>query len=167
MILLLVVVGALATLAAAEPRVVVVETGGGRPLLCHDARSGSLVTVSFTHSMFGGYVREQWRVTDDNQFRRTRFVTENAAAAEYYATDGRITSSADGFVVEGDPPIEGDIVVRVDRRGDHWLEIDGARWHLAGMVGQSTQVRISVTDRSEASCPEGATALAIPESARA
>jgi hypothetical protein len=98
--------------------------------------------------MFGGYVREQWRVTPGNELQRVRFVTENAAAAEYYATDGTSYHADDGYVVPGEPLQQPVLVVRVNQRGNHYLSVGGTSVHLAGLVSQSTQVRIALYPQS-------------------
>lgn len=107
-----------------------------------------VVQLQFTHSMYGGYVRESWRVTPARQLDRVRFVTENAAAAEYYATDGSSFRAEDGFVVPGEPLLQSELIVRVNSRGNHWLTVDDESIHLAEELQASTQVRISVESGS-------------------
>lgn len=94
--------------------------------------------------MFGGYVREQWRITPDYRFDRVRVVTENAAAAEYYATDGTSYRADDGYVVPGEPLMRTSLIVRVNQRGDHVLSVGENIAHLADLLPQSTQVHISM-----------------------
>lgn len=131
-------------LLASPTRSVQVQTGSGELVWCGEVASGEIVQVHFTHSMFGGYVRERWLVTPNDTFRRDRFVTENAAAAEYYATDGTSYRADDGYVVPGDALVQSELVIRVDQRGNHYLTVDDETVHLAGLLPQSTQVRIVI-----------------------
>lgn len=119
-----------------------VVTGEGAVVACVPAPAGTPVTLSFTHSMFGGFVRESYVVTPDGALQRQRVVTEHASAAEYYATDGRIQKTPQGFEVLAGPFITGDLVVRVDQRGNHRLTVGTSRYHLARMLPGSTQVHI-------------------------
>lgn len=121
-----------------------VRAESGAVIWCASIRKNATMDLQFTHSMYGGYVRETWRITPDSQLMRTRFVTENAAAAEYYATDGTSYRDSEGFVVPGELPKQSKLVVRVNDRGNHVLRVGGQTVHLAGEVSQSTQVHISV-----------------------
>jgi hypothetical protein len=125
-----------------------VRTDTGALVWCTAVSRHDTVQLQFTHSMFGGYVREQWRVTPGNELQRVRFVTENAAAAEYYATDGTSYHADDGYVVPGEPLQQPVLVVRVNQRGNHYLSVGGTSVHLAGLVSQSTQVRIALYPQS-------------------
>lgn len=135
-------------LLASPARSVQVHTDDGRPVWCGEVASGDVVQLQFTHSMFAGYVRERWQVTPDGQFRRDRFVTENAAAAEYYATDGSSYRADDGFVVPGDVLVQPELVIRVDQRGNHYLTVNDETIHLAGLLPQSTRVWIMILPES-------------------
>ena len=128
-----------------------VTTGEGIPVLCSRVTPGTPVTLEFTHSMYGGYVREIYRVDADGELERERVVTEYAAAAEYYATDGRTSRVDDGYEVSGPPFVTRDLIVRVDDRGDHWLTIGQSRYHLAEMLPGSTRVHIN--GALDSSCP--------------
>lgn len=125
-----------------------VRTDTGALVWCTAVSTHDTVQLQFTHSMFGGYVREQWRVTPEHELQRVRFVTENAAAAEYYATDGTSYQATDGYVVPGEPLQQPALIVRVNQRGDHYLSVGDTSVHLAGLVSQSTQVRIAVYPQS-------------------
>lgn len=121
-----------------------VRTANGEERWCVDANAGTEVQVQFTHSMYGGFVREAWRITPDYQLERVRFVTENAAAAEYYAADGSSYKSDDGYVVPGSPLQESELVIRVNNRGNHQLKVGDVHIDMAGGLQESTQVRITV-----------------------
>lgn len=140
-VLLIVMVPALLSRPA---RSVQVHTDTGVLVWCTAVGTDDIMQLQFTHSMFGGYVREQWRITPNRQFERVRFVTENAAAAEYYATDGSSYRADDGYVVPGEPLMRTSLVVRVNTRGDHVVSVGNTTARLADLLPQSTQVHISV-----------------------
>lgn len=132
------------TLLASSSQSLHVRTATGDVVWCSPVNQNDVVQVQFTHSMFGGYVREQWNITPNNQLQRARFLTENAAAAEYYATDGTSFRADDGFVVPGDPLVQSELTVRVNNRGDHVLSVGGQSVRLADQLPQNTQVRITI-----------------------
>lgn len=127
---------------------VTLVTGEGDQLTCTRVAPGARVELQFTHSMYGGYVREVYRVDPAGTLSRQRIVTEHAAAAEYYATDGRTRRQDDGWEVLAPPFATRELVIRVDDRGDHRITIDGTTYHLAAMLTQPTQVRIGTTHAS-------------------
>jgi hypothetical protein len=120
-------------------------TDGGAWLACARVAPGDELTLAFTHSMYGGDVRETYRVADDGRLVRERMVTDNAAAAEYYAWDGRVARTDGGYEVIGPAFATDDLVVRVDARGDHRLTAGDWTWRLADAVARPTRVRIAVT----------------------
>lgn len=127
-----------------------VRTSAGVVVWCTPVNQGDTVQLQFTHSMYGGYVREQWLVTSNLQLERIWFVTENAAAAEYYATDGSSYKAEDGYVVPIGLLVEPELVVRVNSRGNHILTVDDQSVNLAELIAISAQVRITVERES---CP--------------
>ena len=102
-----------------------VETGDGELVICARVDADTPVTLTFTHSMFGGFVRETYTV-DDERLVRQQIVTENAAAAEYYATDGRVASVPDGYEVLAGP-----------------FSTDETNWRMYEIFREPAQVRIS------------------------
>lgn len=140
------IIGLVALVGVAAQPVMVVRavTGEGTTLVCERVAPGDSVAFTFTHSMYGGFVRETYRVTPDALLARQQIVAEHAAAAEYYATDGRTRQVADGYEVLAAPYATASLVIRVDARGDHWLTIGATRHHLAGMLDDPTQVRLAV-----------------------
>lgn len=120
-----------------------VETGEGEEVICSRVSPGTPVSLTFTHSMYGGFVTEMYEVDDASTLVRRRFVTENAAAAEYYGTDGRVQKTEDGYEVIAGPFSTNDLVVRVTTRGDHHLTIGSETWHLPAMFGEPVQLHIS------------------------
>ena len=125
-----------------------VHTADGTLVWCVNVKSNDTVQLQFTHSMFGGYVREDWRVTPSSELARSRFVTENAAAAEYYATDGSSYRADDGYVVPGAPLQQPELTIRVNNRGNHMLTTGDNSIHLAEALPQSTQVRVRIHPES-------------------
>lgn len=119
-----------------------VTTGDGAPVLCTRVTDKTPVMLEFTHSMYGGFVRELYHVNDHGELERQQVITELAAAAEYYATDGQTSRIEAGYEVLGPPFTTNDLIVRVDARGDHWLTVGRARYHLAKMLPGSTQIHI-------------------------
>lgn len=146
--MLLVMVPALVSSSAQSLRV---YSNTSSLVWCTSINPGDIVQLQFTHSMYGGYVREHWRVSAGNQLDRVRFVTQNAAAAEYYATDGTSYQDDDGFVVPTNPLTQPELVVRVNSRGNHVLSANEESVNLAEVLLTSTQVRIAV---EPGSCPE-------------
>jgi hypothetical protein len=147
--LLLVVTLALAGLAfpgcgARPPLILTATTESGATMVCMRVTPGTMMTLTFTHSMYGGDVREIYRVDRDGTLVRQRMVADRAAAAEYYATDGRVITTDDGYEIISPPFETGELVIRVDARGDQRLTVGATTWRLADAVAAPTQVRISV-----------------------
>ncbi len=119
-----------------------VTTDDGRALVCRPITTGDAVTLVFTHSMYGGGVRESWGVVDD-RLVRTGIETDRAAAAEYYATDGGVERTSGGFAVISPPLTVDALIVRVDQVGRHRLRVSGAdEISLADRVEDSAAVTI-------------------------
>jgi hypothetical protein len=119
-------------------------TADGTRIACGRVSGATPITLTFTHSMFGGYVDEHYRLRDGETLERVRIVTERAAAAEYYATDGMVRRVDDGYEVIAPPYSTDRLVIRVDARGDHRLTIGETRWPLYRHLGASTQVTLEV-----------------------
>jgi hypothetical protein len=120
-----------------------VTTGDGVRLSCVALSPGDNLTLSFTHSMYGGFVRETYAVDANGHLVRQSFITEYAASAEYYATDGRVRHVADGYEVIADPFATDELVIRVDGIGRHRMQVAGMEWPLFELLGEPAQVRIS------------------------
>lgn len=135
-----------------------VMTGEGELLLCARLGDGETVALSFTHSMYGGFVRETYVVDDEGRLVRQRIVTENAAAAEYYATDGRVREMPDGYEVVAGPFATDELVIRVDGIGNHRLTAGASSWPLFEIFGEPVQVRISGDRTPRIRLPDGCVA---------
>lgn len=150
-----------------------VTTGDGVALICTRVAAGTAVVLEFTHSMYGGFVREMYRIDSDGDLKRQRIITENAAAAEYYALDGRTQRVDDVYEVLGTPFRTKRLVVRVDTRGNHRLTIGATVYRLTDILPDSTQIAVRVERTSRIpffqSCDErlnGHLCVSCPESAR-
>jgi hypothetical protein len=126
------------------PTFVAVDLETGARLACEPLGHGERVVLVFTHSMYGGDVREEYVAGSDGRLRRVEMTTANAAAAEYYAHDGRVTRLDDRFRVDAPPASFDEIVVRVDDVGRHRLLRNGGELDLLAAVGQGTPVRLDV-----------------------
>jgi hypothetical protein len=119
-----------------------VVTDDGTMVACGRVDEDKPITLEFTHSMFGGFVREVYHLGPDGLLERQRMVTENAAAAEYYATDGEIRHTPEGYEVLASPFVTDRLVVRVDQRGQHRLTIGGITHPLYDQLQASTAVTL-------------------------
>lgn len=130
--------------AALSPgRMIAVTTAEEGALVCHPIGRGSSVTLVFTHSMYGGDVRETYVAAGD-RLRRTSIITGNAAAAEYYATDGLISRTDDGYLLLLPEQTFDHLIFRIDDIGKHRLLIDGELFTLTDGSGRSRQARLDV-----------------------
>ncbi len=124
----------------------------GARLACARVDDTTPISLRFTHSMYGGAVTETYRVRD-GLLQRQRMVTENAAAAEYYATDGAVRTVPDGYEVIAPPFATDRLAVRVDQRGDHHLTIGAAEWPLYDQLRASTRVTLDAHRTSRIMVP--------------
>jgi len=116
----------------------------GSALACRRMQPDSMMTLVFTHSMYGGEVRETWLV-DGSMLERVRIETDSAAAAEYYAFDGRVEWSEGGFEVIAPPLAVEALPVRVDQIGQHRLRFGADEVSLADRVDGAVSATMSVT----------------------
>ncbi|HYH11600.1 MAG TPA: DUF1850 domain-containing protein [Thermomicrobiales bacterium] len=134
-----------ATLAGlAQPvSVLRVVTTEGEVLACRAMGRDDRVTLVFTHSMYGGEVRETWRA-EAGDLARVRIVADRAAAAEYYATDGATRPVEGGFEVVAPPLRVPELRFRVDQIGNHRLRFGDEEIAVAENVGGSAGSTMSV-----------------------
>lgn len=121
-----------------------VTTESGHRLVCSQMAQGEPVTLVFTHSMYGGEVRETW-LPDGDRLTRTGITTDLAAAAEYYATDGDVERTETGFVVQAPPLTVAEFTVRIDQIGNHRLRIGHgtSEMSLANQIDGSAAARFT------------------------
>jgi hypothetical protein len=129
--------------------VLVLTSDDGQLDACWRVSSGEVITVIFTNSMYGGDVRESFRV-DRDALTRVAFETENVAAAEYYAYDRRIEPTGSGYRVELPAEVFARIPIRIDERGDYRLHIAGGDVALSESVNGSSGAVLAVESRSMA-----------------
>ena len=118
-----------------------------RPVLCRPVRAGDRIVLAFTHSMYGGDVREAYVAMGDGRLRRVAVTTANAAAAEYYADTAGVTREGDRFRLEVPDVSFARIVVRADRIGDHRLAVGAETVNLAASTGNTRQVQLALKER--------------------
>lgn len=130
---------------ALSPRqLIAVTTEDAEPLVCRPIGRNTPVTLVFTHSMYGGDVRETFVPAMGERLRRTSIVTDNAAAAEYYATDGRITRTDEGYLLLVPETTFDDLVFRINGIGQHRLLIGDDTIALTDASIRSRQARLDV-----------------------
>jgi hypothetical protein len=100
--------------------VVTLTTDAGDRIACRSVAEEETFALVFTHSMYGGEVRETFAIADQRLIR-TAVTTENAAAAEYYAYDGQVEPDPDGFRVIVSPLPLDEVVIQLDRIGQQRL----------------------------------------------
>lgn len=131
--------------AALSPgQMIAVTTADAGPLVCHPIGRDSSVTLVFTHSMYGGDVRETYVAALGDRLRRTSIITDNAAAAEYYATDGRISRIDEGYLLLRPETTFDELIFRIDDIGRHRLLIEGDPIALTDGSSRSRQARLDV-----------------------
>lgn len=108
------------------------------------------VTLVYTHSMFGGDVRETF-VPSNGMLRRVEMSTANAAAADYYAFTASVSRVGDRFLVEVPPAEYAEIIVRVDDVGRQRLVVGDETIDLLKASGQAHRVRLEVVTSTWAS----------------
>lgn len=125
-------------------RMIAVTTAEASAIVCHPIGRDAPVTLVFTHSMYGGDVRETYVATSGDRLIRTGIVTDNAAAAEYYATDGRIVRTNAGFQLLVPERTFDHLVFRIDDIGKHRLVVDGDTIALTDGSERSQRARLDI-----------------------
>lgn len=128
-------------------RVVRDPGGDNTPIACVRVGQGTSFVLSFTHSMYGGRVHETWNVTVAGNLVRTDVRTDNAAAAEYYASDGRVTAVDGQYVVHVEPLTVPRFTVRLDQVGQQRLRVGHAEYVLIRADEPSAPARVDTTSR--------------------
>lgn len=128
--------------APVHVRVTDLTDTGGEVILCRPFPADGVILV-YTHSMYGGDVRERF-VPAGRSLRRVEMTTANAAAAEYYATTVEVTRVGERYRVEAPPAEYDEIVVRVDGVGQHRLIVGEETFDLLALTGQAHRIRLNV-----------------------
>jgi hypothetical protein len=124
------------------PVLVAADLEAGTVVHCRPAHGE--VTLAYTHSMYGGEVRERFGASQDGRVWRLEMTTANAAAAEYYAYDARVERDGDRYRVDVPEQAFPEVVVRVDRIGDHRLLLGEQTVDLVAAVGEGRPVALRV-----------------------
>ncbi len=91
-------------------------------------------TLRFTHSMYGGFVEEDYSVGRDGELIRTAARTERVGAAEYYARAGNYRR-ADGYWVIDVPPMRlPGFTLHVSGIGSPVLLLNGRTYRLESLL---------------------------------
>ena len=122
---------------------------GNRVVVCRPFPDEG-VTLVYTHSMYGGDVRERF-VPAGRSLRRVEMTTANPAAAEYYASTVSVTEVDGRFRVDAPPAGYDEIVVRVDDVGHHRLIVGDVTFDLLSLTGQAHRVRLDVVRENRSS----------------
>ena len=133
----------------ATPSLALVATDGddGRVILCRPVREGDRVVLSYTHSMYGGDVREEYAATGDGRLRRLSMTTANAAAADYYAYTEPVVRDGERFRVVVPPASFRELMVRVDRVGKPRLTVVAETFSLFAAIGDDHCLRLAIERR--------------------
>lgn len=139
-------------LAPIPPGIAVVDEDTGRVVLCQPLPPPDRIALVFTHSIYGGDVVEEYVVTPRRSLRRVSMTTDNAAAAEYYASTGNVLHSGNRFLVDVPDADFPEIALRVGRIGAQRLRLGGETLDLLAMTGDRHRVWLrprtsSLTDR--------------------
>lgn len=124
---LVLLVAPLASVLASAPAVVVRDADTGHAFLCGPAPGGQDLTLTFSHSMYGGLVEETFEV-DGDDLVRTGVRAERAAAAEYYGMYGDVLADAGWFRVIVTPLPIRDLRFVADEIGHHEIRIGSKGW---------------------------------------
>lgn len=130
--------------ALSPSQMIAVTTTDNESIVCRPIGRDSTITLVFTHSMYRGNVRETYAVASGNRLRRTSIVTDNAASAEYYATDGRITRIDGGYMLLLPELTFDELIFRIDDVGKHRLIVDDDLIVLTDGPGRSRRARLDV-----------------------
>jgi hypothetical protein len=106
--------------------------------------STDVFRLEFTHSMYGGWVREAYHLAGA-RLRRTSVTAQRAGAAEYYALYGNLRRNGEEWIVEV-PPLDLErLRVRVDATGQPALVSGAERLELLSVVpdGHVVEVRVA------------------------
>lgn len=134
----------------ATPTLALVATDGddGRVVLCREIQDGDRIVLSYTHSMYGGDVREEYAATRDGQLRRRSMTTAIAAAADYYAYTAGVVPEGDRYRVDVPPASFRELVVRVDRVGKPHLTVGSETVSLLAALGDDHRARLAIERRA-------------------
>jgi len=123
------------------------RTEGGL-VLCLVPRRHEAFTLSFTHSMFGGDVRETYSITSDARLQRQEITTANLAAAEYYAYTAGVSRAGARYRLDLPVAMFDRLNVLVDAAGQHRLSSGSKSFDLLVATGNGHQVELQARSLS-------------------
>ncbi len=144
--LLLLCLSAAAALIQTDSLLLVNEEGKTLDLITGVER----FTLRFTHSMYGGFVEEDFIVGPNGRLIRTAARTERVGAAEYYARAGNYRPADGYWVVDVEPMELRGFTLHVDSTGSPTLDVNGRVYRLQSLL-PSGDVEIAVDRRPFAS----------------
>ncbi|OGO41677.1 MAG: hypothetical protein A2Z04_04340 [Chloroflexi bacterium RBG_16_57_9] len=144
-VLALVVLAGLAFLGVRPAPAVEVRTADGRVLARWPLVEGQMLALTFTHSMYGGDVREVYRVDAQRDLTLVE-VTARQAALDYYALPVS-TGTGEYRTATIERPL-GAIWVRADRIGQPRLAYGDRRISLVEAAGDGVAVYVGVAQLS-------------------
>ena len=128
----------------------------GRLFACWSLPPGTPFQLAYTHSMYGGDVRETFLVTAGSELRRVDFRAERAAAADYYAATASVWPVDGWHRVDVAPASFPELAIRVDAVGAPRIIANGLESPLLPLAGSPRQVIL--TPRSLVGSATGACA---------
>jgi|GEM_PF-1715670 len=144
-VLALTVLAGMAILGVRPAPAVEVRTADGRVLAQWPLVEGQVLALTFTHSMYGGDVREVYRVDAQRGLTLVE-VTAQQAALDYYALPVS-TGMGEYRTASVERPL-GAIWVRADRIGRHRLAYGGQQLSLFEAAGDGVAVCVGVAQFS-------------------
>jgi hypothetical protein len=124
------------------PRLTVFDDFTKAPVMCRSLDHGERVVLAFTHSMFGGDVREEYVITRQGALRRLAMLTEHPAAADYYAHTADVTRDGDMYRIDVPAAEFEEIAVRIDRVGKPRLIFGDQELDLLAATGNQHRIII-------------------------
>jgi hypothetical protein len=115
-------------------------------MLCRRDAVGQIVSLAFTHSMYGGLVTEQYVVQPHQTLARTSIVVDNASAAEYYGFYGEIEAKDGRFSLQVPPLQLRGLRFITDSTGDYRLRVGGQEHRLRPTKGSADHLVLTVED---------------------
>ncbi|MCX6022039.1 MAG: DUF1850 domain-containing protein [Chloroflexi bacterium] len=150
LVVLVLVLSVAAAFAAAAPRggltLTVADADTGRLLWRRHAAAGDMLTLSYTHSIYGGRVWETHLLAASGVLELSGMETETGGAAEYYATDGAFVRAPNGrYRLTTHPRRIETLRLRVDAIGQPRLDAGGETLDLLALLGSSGSVIVQAS----------------------
>jgi hypothetical protein len=138
----------LVLLGAPGPSLVVFDETGNQIVLCRQLEPSEEFILAYTHSMYGGDVRETFRVTAAGTLRRIAMRTAHPAAADYYAYTADVVREGDLYRIDVPAADFAAIAVRIDEVGAPRLRFADGEIDLLAATGNQHRVVLSGRPRA-------------------